>query len=77
MKKTAGFFPASILLVDLQPLIPLSIITEMDQCGELDPGCLDVIISFPASGSYKPTGGAASILCRFWVIFCLGVLCHG
>ena len=36
-------------------------INETSPGGELAPGCLDIIVSLPASGAYKPTGGAAGV----------------
>ncbi|MBK7789513.1 MAG: T9SS type A sorting domain-containing protein [Saprospiraceae bacterium] len=61
---SAGFVSTSIPIggsTTFNTLVSINS-TEMDESGELAPGCLDIIISFPASGAYVPTGGAASIL---------------
>lgn len=58
---SAGFSAASIPVGGTTNFLTFISINETAPGGELDPGCLDIIISFPASGSYKPTGGAAAV----------------
>jgi hypothetical protein len=58
---SAGFSTTSIPVGGTTNFLTFISINETSPGGELAPGCLDVIISFPASGSYKPTGGAAAV----------------
>ncbi|HRG21582.1 MAG TPA: T9SS type A sorting domain-containing protein [Saprospiraceae bacterium] len=58
---SADFASTSIPVGGTTSFLTFISINETEPGGELAPGCLDIIISLPTSGAYKPTGGAAAV----------------
>lgn len=58
---SAGFSAPSIPVGGTANFLTFIAINETSPGGQLAPGCLELIISFPASASYVPTGGVAAV----------------